>query len=164
MKKKVLVVLSLGISFLMVSGPLFAHHSNAVVDKDKLITVTGTVTKFLFVNPHVATHFQVKDAQGKDVEWYAAGGNVHVLDDVGWNRQTLKPGEKILIQGHQMRDGRPMMFWRAVYKCNGEQIPLEPAILDEGRTRVQVVKLDPARVRAACAWEATIAPQGPTFK
>ena len=164
MTKKAGVVFSVAVGLLMASGSLFAHHSNAVVDKDKLITVTGTVTKFMFVNPHVATHFQGKDAQGKDVQWYAAGSTIQILHGVGWTRKTLQPGDKILVQGHQMRDGRPMLFWRAVYKCNGEQIPLEPGIADEYRTHVKLVKLDSARVRAVCAGEATIAPVGPTFK
>ena len=75
MKAKAGICLALTMGLLMISGSLSAHHSNALVDKDRLITVTGTVTKFAFINPHVGVYFDVKDSQGKVSNYYAGGGS-----------------------------------------------------------------------------------------
>jgi hypothetical protein len=61
MKNNVSAILSMTMGLLMVSGPMFAHHSDSVYDQEHLITVTGTVTKFEFINPHELIHFDVKD-------------------------------------------------------------------------------------------------------
>src|SRR6266481_1702328 len=92
----------IGIGLLLVAGLLAAptamltHHSNADVDKDKLVTATGTVTKFAFTNPHVAVYWEGQDGKGSTVEWYAAGAGPKALAEVGWNNKTIKFGEKIL--------------------------------------------------------------------
>lgn len=159
MKNRVVPVLLLVVGLLMVSSPMFTHHSNAVVDKDKLITVTGVVTKFAFVNPHVAVYWEGQDAKGNVTEWYASGAGPRALAEVGWNNKTFKAGERILIQGHPLRDGRPIMAFRALYRCNGEGITLDPGNATEYRTRVKIVPLNPDRVQALCAAEKLV--EGP---
>ena len=52
MKARVMVLLALTAAPLLISGSVLAHHSNALSDKDRLTTLTGTVTKFAFTNPH----------------------------------------------------------------------------------------------------------------
>ena len=67
----------MAIGLLLVSGPLSAHHSEAALDKDNASTVTGTVTKRMFSNPHPTVYLDgdVRDTQGKTVNWFAAGRN-----------------------------------------------------------------------------------------
>src|SRR4051812_26898947 len=93
-------------------SPAFSHHSNALVDKDKLYTVGGDLTRFAFVNPHVAIYWKGQDKKGKVVEWYASSAPPRTYLDAGWNAKTLKAGERILVQGHPMRDGTPLMQWQ----------------------------------------------------
>ena len=156
MKKKLFAVVSGALGLFLVSGPMFAHHSNAVIDKDNATTVTGTVTKLVFVNPHPAFYFDadVKDSQGSVVNWFAAGGGgVISLRKVGWTNKTLKPGDRVLVQGHQIKDGRPLMGFRRLYRCSGEEVQLgyDPANFSEYATRVKWEPLGPERVRAMCA-------------
>ena len=73
MKVKVFVFLGLTAGLLMISGSVLAHHSNAPSDKDRLVTLTGTVSNFAFRNPHVSVSFDVTDGQGNVVTWFAAG-------------------------------------------------------------------------------------------
>ena len=75
-KNKALWLFSVAVALFLVSGPLLAHHSEAALDKDSATTVTGTVTKWMFSNPHPTVYLDgdVKDAQGKTVNWFAAGG------------------------------------------------------------------------------------------
>ena len=155
-KGKGLAVLSVAAGFFLVSGLLFAHHSNAVIDKDNATTVTGTVTRLHFANPHPAFYFDadVKGSQGSVVNWFAAGGGgVLSLRKVGWTNKTLKPGDRVLVQGHQTKDGRPLMGFRRLYRCSGEEVQLgyDPANFSEYTTRVKWEPISPARVRELCA-------------
>src|ERR1700733_10207086 len=91
MKSKMLICLGLTAGLLTISSSLWAHHSNALEDKDRLVTLTGTVTKFAFLNPHVSIYFDTKDASGKRVTWITAGGSpLQLHRDAGWNNKTIK--------------------------------------------------------------------------
>jgi Family of unknown function (DUF6152) len=154
MKTKLMVFLGLTAGFLMFSSSIFAHHSNAISDKDRLVTMTGTVTKFAFINPHVGISFDTKDERGNVVNWYTAGGSPMALHrDAGWTNKTIKLGEQILVQGHPNRDGRPLLLTMRLYRCTGEMIPLDNNKIEAGEylTHVKMVPLDPAKVQAVCA-------------
>jgi hypothetical protein len=158
MKAKISFVLAMATGLLMISGSVLAHHSNALVDKDRLVTVTGTVTKFAFINPHVGVYFDVKDPQGKVANYYAGGGSPAELSrEAGWNVKTFVPGEQILVQGHMSRDGRPLMLFLTMYRCNGESIPMNNSktqAAESGEdylTHVKIPKLEAVKVQAICS-------------
>jgi hypothetical protein len=140
---------------LLLAAQALAHHSNALIDKDNATTVSGTVTRLLFANPHPAIYFDadVKDKDGKVVNWFAAGGG-GVLDmrKKGWTNKTLQPGDRILILGHQSKDGRPLMGFRKLYRCSGEEVALgyDPTNRSEYSTRVVWDDYNPEQVRAMC--------------
>jgi hypothetical protein len=140
------------VGLVVASTQVFAHHSNALVDKDRLYTVAGEVTKFAFVNPHVAIYWKSEDKQGKVIEWYASSAPPRSYLSAGWNTKTFKPGEKILVQGHPMRDGTPLMQFQALYHCDtGLGAQTDAGNLDEYRTRVKIVPLSAERVKSMCA-------------
>ena len=157
MTKGKLRVLPVAAGLFLICGSLLAHHSNAVVDKDKATLVTGTVTKFAFANPHPAVYLDadVKGTKGNVINWFAAGGGgVQSLYQVGWTNKTLKAGDHILIQGHPIRDGRPIMALRRLYRCNtGEQVPLgyDPANPREYLTRIVWEDISAERVKEMCS-------------
>jgi hypothetical protein len=154
MKKNVFAGLSLAVSLYLVSGLLWAHHSNAVADKDKIIVRVGTVTKLHFANPHVAIYFAVKDTQGNEVVWFAGGaGPLALRKEAGWTNKTVIPGEAVIVQGNPNRDGRPVMTLRGLYRCRGERVGLSRGIDEPGEyiTRVPAPALSPEEVRAMCA-------------
>ena len=155
MKARIMVFLALTAGLLLISGSVLAHHSNALSDKDRLTTLTGTVTKFAFTNPHVGISFDVKDAQGKVVSWYAFGGSPVALHrEGGWTNKTFQVGQQILVRGHVNRDGKPIVLYVRLYRCNsGEMInPGQNKIEgDEYLTRVKIEELAPTRVMAVCS-------------
>src|ERR1041385_838775 len=63
------------ISLLAISSPLFAHHGNASYDTSKSITVSGTVTEYIWANPHVFLRVDAKDESGSTVHWVLEGQN-----------------------------------------------------------------------------------------
>jgi uncharacterized protein DUF6152 len=94
-------------ALLAVSVPAFAHHGFAGrYDEEHPYTVQGTVLEFEFVNPHSAIIFEVKDKSGATQRWHAELGGSNALRRAdGWDRDTLKPGDKITIIGPRNKDG-----------------------------------------------------------
>ncbi|MBF8305267.1 MAG: hypothetical protein HW398_455 [Acidobacteria bacterium] len=80
--RKLFTVLAAGVVLWMVSGPLFAHHAGSLYDREKPVTLTGTVTQYLMINPHAQIHFEVKDENGNvsnrlEQEYAEARGHHH---------------------------------------------------------------------------------------
>src|SRR3984893_4106954 len=97
MRKK-LSPLMASVGLLMMAFPILAHHgTNASYDLSKQVTLTGTVTEFVWSNPHCQLFFDVKDADGNVVHWAAENSSPGVLTNEGWTRNTLKPGDQIAI-------------------------------------------------------------------
>lgn len=108
MKKRFLVVSAAAV-LLTVSGPASAHHSMAMYDQTRQITLTGTVTEFRLTNPHIQILFDVKTDQGNIEHWSSIGDNPVNLRRKGWNRNTIKPNDQITISGYPAKEGRPLM-------------------------------------------------------
>ena len=105
MKTKLFAVVVVAGVLLAVSAPLYAHHAEAVYDQTRTITLTGTVTKFLLINPHGTIYFQVKDEQGNVEDWIAELGPPGGLFRAGWNKETIKPGDQITMTSHPHKEG-----------------------------------------------------------
>jgi hypothetical protein len=83
-----------------------AHHSFAMFDQTKTITVSGTLKEFEFTNPHCWIHVSAVDpATGRTVDWSFEMGSTGQIGAQGWKADTVKPGDKITIQAHPMKDG-----------------------------------------------------------
>ena len=94
------------LSLLATQRALLAHHgSNAYYDSSKPLTLTGTVTEFLWTNPHVQIYFDVKDEQGKVTHWSCESNSPGKLRRAGWTRTTIKPGDQITITLAPARNG-----------------------------------------------------------
>ena len=87
---------SLGLAGILfaVSAALSAHHSEVVYDDSRTIELKGTVTEFRWANPHATIHFTARNAQGVQEEWIAEMGPVGGLVRSGWNKTTIKAGDR----------------------------------------------------------------------
>ena len=113
--------------------PVVAHHSFSMFDEKKETVLKGEVKEFQWSNPHTWIQLNVTDESGKVVEWSIEGGSPNLVGRQGWKRNTFKPGDKVEITVHPMRDGQPGgAFMRAVLpdgrKLGGDQIPAAPAV------------------------------------
>ena len=81
-----------------------AHHSYAMFDRAKTVTLTGTVRQFQWTNPHSWIQLTVPSDTGTD-EWSVEMGSPFELLRVGWTSATVKAGDKVSIQIHPVKDG-----------------------------------------------------------
>ncbi|MGZ4789794.1 MAG: DUF6152 family protein [Terriglobales bacterium] len=109
---------------LVLSRPVLAHHSfEAEYDFNKTLTVTGTVTKMEWMNPHAHFYVDVKDASGKVTNWNFELGAIPVLLKQGWRKDSLKVGDQITVEGYLPKDGtKSMANARRVTLPNGKRV------------------------------------------
>lgn len=83
-----------------------AHHSFAMFDQTKEQTLDGQLKELQWTNPHIWIQVIAKDpATGKDVEWSIEGGSPNGLSKKGWSRNAMKPGDKIVVVMHPLKNG-----------------------------------------------------------
>jgi hypothetical protein len=122
LKGKFLIVLTLAFSVLVLCLPLAAHHGNAVYDVSKQVNLKGTVTQFLWANPHCVVLFDVKDEGGQVVHWMAETENPASMTTMGWNRSSLKPGDAITIRVITVKNAKPIGRIVYVIPANGPKL------------------------------------------
>ena len=101
---------------------LFAHHSTAMYDMENPVTVTGTVKKFEWSNPHAFIYMFVKDKDGKTVEWEVEMMSLNHLRSFGWMRDTVKPGDMISCTGGRAKSGVNSMISSLIKLADGREI------------------------------------------
>jgi hypothetical protein len=121
MKTKLLAVLAASVALLTVSGPMFAHHGGAQYDAKHPVTMSGTVTEYMFTNPHVQIHFDVTGENGSVEKWVAETASPQRLFGFGWNAKTLKAGDKITVTGAPLKDGNKIV---TIIKLTGGNAPV----------------------------------------
>jgi hypothetical protein len=92
---------------LAVSGSAGAHHSTAMYDYNKNMTLTGVVRKFQWINPHCFMQLQVPKDDGGVTEWAIETGSPQVSSRMGWTKNSLKPGDKVTVKIGLLKDGGP---------------------------------------------------------
>ena len=111
-----------GIAFTMSAIPALAHHSFAMFDAEKKMTLDGTVKEFQWTNPHSWILLTVSDTQGKAEQWAIEMGGPSGLARQGWVPKTLTPGMKVQAIIHPLRDGTPGGQFMAVTLPDGTQL------------------------------------------
>jgi hypothetical protein len=118
-----------GFTLSLLASQAFAHHSFAMFDGDKMVTKTGTVKELEWTNPHVWLHIMAADDAGKQVEWSFEMQAVAQATSGGWRSDSVKPGDKVTVDFHPLKDG----------SRGGE---LVSAVLPDGkRLRAQAARL-----------------------
>jgi Family of unknown function (DUF6152) len=98
------------VSSLLLCGVALAHHGNSAYDEEHWITLSGTVTEFVWSNPHCEIFVDVKDNAGKAVNWAIESQSPGILRRNNWTRTTLKAGDQITITLAPARNGAPVGF------------------------------------------------------
>ena len=122
-ERKTLAVLAVAAAGLAISGGVAsAHHSGAMFDRTKPITLSGTVKEFQWTNPHSWIQVNAPDAAGVMKEWSIEGGSPNSLVRQGWRRTTFKPGDKVTVRIGPMRDGSAGGIFIGAVTADGKTI------------------------------------------
>ena len=108
------------LGFLTVSVPLFAHHGGAAYDTAKKITVKGIVTEWFWANPHCFLKFDAKDDKGSVVHWATETSNPADMVNLGWSKQSFKPGDEVTVTFTPVKNGVPVGRIDQVALANGQ--------------------------------------------
>jgi Family of unknown function (DUF6152) len=120
MRNRLAAVSAVAVGLLLVCVPLFAHHGNASYDSTKTVTVKGTVTDYVWSNPHVILMVDAKDSNGNTEHWIIEAQNPLSQTDVGWTKNTFKPGDEIVVEVIQAKNGRPVGRFGAAGTAAGQ--------------------------------------------
>ena len=107
MRNKLSAISLVVVGLLAVSAPLFAHHGAASYETGKVVTVKGTVTEYIWANPHVFVKADAKDDSGNTVHWVIEAWNPITQIGAGWTKNTFKPGDEVSIDCIAAKNGQP---------------------------------------------------------
>ena len=106
---------------LIMGKGVVGHHSGAMFDDKKTVTLTGVVVEFQYTNPHSWLKVDVKGRDGKVVTWGFEAEGPTTLMMMQVRRSDFAPGTKVTISGHPMKDGRPAAAWVKAVRADGKE-------------------------------------------
>ena len=120
---KAVVLAAAGLAALALgAAPALAHHSFAMFDRSKEISISGTVKDFQYTNPHSWVVVLVTTPDGKVTEWGFESEGPSTLLQNGVKHSSILPGEKVTAVAYPMRDGRPAGSLISITKADGTVI------------------------------------------
>lgn len=99
--------------------PALAHHSGAMFDHSKTVTLRGTVKEFQYTNPHSWLQVMILSPSGTVTQWGFEAEGPSTLLRAGIKAKTFRPGDKVTVVANPMRDGRPAGSLISVTMSNG---------------------------------------------
>jgi hypothetical protein len=100
--------------------PAVSHHSHAMFDHAKEVTIEGTVLNFAYVNPHGFLDVAVADATGKETKYWVEMSNLTQMVLRGIKPTTFKKGDKVTVRMHPLKDGRPGGSYLVITAADGK--------------------------------------------
>ena len=124
---KIKVAVTVAAFALLVTVPLFAHHSfSAEYESAKRLTLVGKMVNFEWVNPHSWIHVEVTNPDGSKTIWKGETPPVNVLYRNGWTKpmveEMVKKGETVTLTGIAAKDGSNHVFAQGVTRADGKTV------------------------------------------
>ena len=111
------------LALLLAAGPVAAHHAFAAeFDVNQPVKINGTVTKVEFTNPHAWIYVDVKESDGKVINWRFELGAPNALIRLGWKVDTVKAGTEVEIAGFRAKAGGPVANGRSIKLSDGREL------------------------------------------
>ena len=124
MRTRALILVAAVVSLLVAAGPTFAHHGAAAYDMKNVVTVTGKVTDFEFINPHCQLYFEATNSKGETEAWQTELTAPAKLSRAGWTKHSLKPGDTVTVTGPVAKNGKLSIWIQKLVGPDGNPLPL----------------------------------------
>jgi hypothetical protein len=140
MKARFATFFVLAAALLVLSASLSAHHGSSAYDDKHPITISGTVTEFVWSNPHCQIYVDVKDSKDQVTNWAVETNSPGILTRGGWSRTSLKPGDKVSITLVPAKSGAPVGYTGGAFPAckivfaDGRALPFDYASQDAGKS------------------------------
>ena len=121
MNTRIVAVAVAVVALLLGQVPMLAHHGAATFDTEGEITIKGTVTEWVWSNPHSILRLEVKAADGTVKTWSVATANIADLSKRGWSRRLFKPGDEVTVLIQPAKSGEPVGMIRNVTLASGQK-------------------------------------------
>ena len=122
MKAKLFGVVLAVFGVLVISAPLSAHHGTASFDTAKDLTLKGTVTDWIWANPHCFLKFDAMDETGTVRNWAVEVSNPTDMTKRGWARLSFKVGDTVTVNLQPVKNGAPIGRLRTVVLADGSTL------------------------------------------
>lgn len=115
--------LSILIPALLLCFAAQAHHSDAGLDLDNVVTIEGTVIELSWQNPHVYFTVDTNDESGQPVDWTVQMASVATVSRMGWSRDSLQVGDRVSVGAYPARNGKPYGKFLSIERMTGPVLP-----------------------------------------
>jgi hypothetical protein len=123
MRNKLAAISFAVVGLLAISVPLYAHHGYAAYDTDRKVTLKGTVTRWIWSNPHCMVQLDVTDESGHVAHWIAETENPSAMIRIGWTDKSLKVGDQITLTALPVKSGAPVGRIVDIVLSSGQRLP-----------------------------------------
>ena len=110
------------VSLVATCFPAIAHHGNSAYDDKNPIALAGTVTDFVWANPHCQLFFDVKDDKGNVAHWTTETLAPGRLSRAGWTRESIKPGDHVTVVLMPAKNGAPLGHFHEIVFPDGKRL------------------------------------------
>jgi hypothetical protein len=121
MQRKSIVVTIVSVVVIM-GAAASAHHSSAAYGNATIVLKDATIKNLVWANPHTVLTFEVKDAKGVAGTWNAESGSPSALTRMGWNRNSVKAGDRVTIELFPARNGAKVGRLSRVTLADGREL------------------------------------------
>ncbi len=119
---------SLALAAVLVGSPALAHHSASMFDRENEVKLVGVIKELQWTNPHAWIELNVPASAGRTTQWSVELDSPNILARHGWNASIIKPGDKVTITCHPLKDGRPGGSYVSIFLPDGKVLGrLKPA-------------------------------------
>ena len=122
LKSILLIAMAVAVGIVLVSGRAFAHHGANLYDTTKAVMLKGTITMFVWGNPHNEIFFDVTDEKGNVAHWVASTEPPLVMMERGWTRRSINAGDQVTVYIFAAKNGAPVGNLQRLVFADGREL------------------------------------------